>query len=133
MKRDVRPGGYVLVATFAEDGPDRDVVFVKRVDGMLEPRVVSIGLTSTDRIEILRGVTVGDPVSKRSLATYSVLVAILVVCKRVLPCGRWRTVGSARSGFRYKKGPTKVSPFLHRGDLRTERRVDAVASTRSAM
>lgn len=37
MKRDVRPGGYVLVATFAEDGPDRDVVFVKRVDGMLEP------------------------------------------------------------------------------------------------
>lgn len=41
---------------------ERNLVFVKRVDGMLEPRVVSIGLTSTDRIEILRGVTVGDTV-----------------------------------------------------------------------
>ena len=41
---------------------ERHLVFVKRADGMLEPRVVEIGVASTDRIEILRGLALGDTV-----------------------------------------------------------------------
>jgi Cu(I)/Ag(I) efflux system membrane fusion protein len=40
----------------------RDLVFVKRADGMLEPRDVSLGATSATRIQILSGITVGDTI-----------------------------------------------------------------------
>ena len=40
----------------------RNLVFVKRADGMLEPRDVSLGATSTARIEILSGIVAGDTV-----------------------------------------------------------------------
>lgn len=41
---------------------ERNLVFVKRADGMLEPRDVRIGLASADRVEILSGVALGDTV-----------------------------------------------------------------------
>jgi Cu(I)/Ag(I) efflux system membrane fusion protein len=41
---------------------ERHLVFVKRSDGMLEPRLVEIGVATDDRIEILRGVASGDTV-----------------------------------------------------------------------
>lgn len=41
---------------------ERNLVFVKRADGMLEPRLVEIGVATADRIEILRGVVAGDTV-----------------------------------------------------------------------
>ena len=41
---------------------ERHIVFIKRPDGMLEPRGVQIGATSGDRIEILRGLANGDTV-----------------------------------------------------------------------
>jgi Cu(I)/Ag(I) efflux system membrane fusion protein len=41
---------------------ERNLVFVKRADGMLEPRPVEIGVASSDRIEILRGLAGGDTV-----------------------------------------------------------------------
>ena len=40
----------------------RNLVFVVRRDGQLEPRQVEIGAASADRVEILRGVAVGDTV-----------------------------------------------------------------------
>jgi len=41
---------------------ERNLVFVRRSDGMLAPRQVTIGIETDDRIEILSGVTVGDTV-----------------------------------------------------------------------
>lgn len=41
----------------------RNVVFLKRADGMLEPREVVVGQSGDSRIEILRGLTVGDTVA----------------------------------------------------------------------
>jgi Cu(I)/Ag(I) efflux system membrane fusion protein len=41
---------------------ERHLVFVKRADGMLEPRSVQIGVVLSDRMEILRGLSVGDTV-----------------------------------------------------------------------
>jgi membrane fusion protein, copper/silver efflux system len=41
---------------------ERNLVFVKRSDGMLEPRLVELGVATDDRIQILRGVAVGDTV-----------------------------------------------------------------------
>lgn len=41
---------------------ERNLVFVKRADGMLEPRVVQTGLVSSDRIQITRGLALGDTV-----------------------------------------------------------------------
>ncbi len=41
---------------------ERHLVFVKRPDGMLEPRLVEIGVATADRIEVLRGVVAGDTV-----------------------------------------------------------------------
>src|SRR5690606_37960361 len=40
----------------------RNLVFVKRADGMLEPRDVVTGLATTERIQILQGLTVGETV-----------------------------------------------------------------------
>lgn len=41
---------------------ERSVVFVRRPDGQLEPREVTVGLANADRIEILRGLAAGDTV-----------------------------------------------------------------------
>lgn len=41
---------------------ERHLVFVKRADGKLEPRIVMIGRATDDRIEILGGVALGDTV-----------------------------------------------------------------------
>lgn len=42
----------------------RNLVFVKLPDGMLEPRLVDIGASTSDRVEILRGIAAGDTVVK---------------------------------------------------------------------
>lgn len=41
---------------------ERSLVFVKRADGMLEPRVVTAGVANDERVEILRGLAAGDTV-----------------------------------------------------------------------
>ncbi|MBL8958331.1 MAG: efflux RND transporter periplasmic adaptor subunit [Gemmatimonadetes bacterium] len=41
---------------------ERSLVFVKRADGRLEPRQVTIGATTHEMVEILRGVALGDTV-----------------------------------------------------------------------
>lgn len=40
----------------------RNIVFVRRPDGMLEPREVAVGLTSDDRVEIREGIVEGETV-----------------------------------------------------------------------
>ena len=42
---------------------ERNLVFVKRPDGKLEPRLVTLGMASDERIEILRGLAAGDTVA----------------------------------------------------------------------
>ncbi len=42
----------------------RNLVFVKRRDAMLEPRLVDIGTSTSDRVEILRGLVLGETVVK---------------------------------------------------------------------
>ena len=41
---------------------ERRLVFVKRADGALEPRDVILGVASDDRVEVLRGLALGDTV-----------------------------------------------------------------------
>ena len=41
---------------------ERQLVFVRRPDGRLEPRLVEVGAASDDRVEIIRGLTLGDTV-----------------------------------------------------------------------
>jgi Cu(I)/Ag(I) efflux system membrane fusion protein len=41
---------------------ERNLVFVRRADGMLQPREVAVGIANDERIEILRGLGVGDTV-----------------------------------------------------------------------
>jgi Cu(I)/Ag(I) efflux system membrane fusion protein len=41
---------------------ERHLVFVRLPDGMLEPRGVDIGMATDDRIEVLRGLAIGDTV-----------------------------------------------------------------------
>ena len=41
---------------------ERNLLFVKRVDGMLEPRLVGVGTSTATRIEILSGLAAGDTV-----------------------------------------------------------------------
>lgn len=41
---------------------ERTLVFLKRSDGMLEPRLVELGVATAERIEILRGLAAGDTV-----------------------------------------------------------------------
>jgi Cu(I)/Ag(I) efflux system membrane fusion protein len=72
----LKPGMYAtLRLTGTRDAPalsvprtavlstgERHLVFLKRPDGMLEPRLVEIGVATADRIEVLRGVVAGDTV-----------------------------------------------------------------------
>ena len=72
----LKPGMYATIRV-SGSGPDsalsvprsavlstgtRNLVFVKRADGMLEPREVVLGLATTDRMQILRALVVGDTV-----------------------------------------------------------------------
>jgi Cu(I)/Ag(I) efflux system membrane fusion protein len=41
---------------------ERDLVFVRRADGKLEPREVAVGASGADRVEILRGLAPGETV-----------------------------------------------------------------------
>ena len=41
---------------------ERNIVFVRRADGMLEPREVRIGIATSDRIEVLDGLVEGETV-----------------------------------------------------------------------
>ena len=41
---------------------ERNVVFVKRADGMLEPRIVVLGATTRERVAVLSGLARGDSV-----------------------------------------------------------------------
>ncbi|MGK2935106.1 MAG: efflux RND transporter periplasmic adaptor subunit, partial [Gemmatimonadaceae bacterium] len=41
---------------------ERNIVFVRRTDGKLEPRFVTLGAAGEDRIEILSGLVVGEQV-----------------------------------------------------------------------
>ncbi|MEX2326083.1 MAG: efflux RND transporter periplasmic adaptor subunit, partial [Gemmatimonadaceae bacterium] len=41
---------------------ERNIVFVKRPDGKLEPRFVTLGAAGEDKIEILSGLAVGEQV-----------------------------------------------------------------------
>jgi Cu(I)/Ag(I) efflux system membrane fusion protein len=41
---------------------ERSLVFVRRADGMLEPREVTVGMANDTRVEILRGLAAGETV-----------------------------------------------------------------------
>ena len=41
---------------------ERALVFVKRPDGMLEPREVAVGVTTSDRVEVRSGLASGDTI-----------------------------------------------------------------------
>ena len=71
----LKPGMYSTFGFSAATGPvlsvprsallstgERNLVFVRRPDGMLSPRDVRIGVETDDRIEILSGVALGDTV-----------------------------------------------------------------------
>lgn len=76
VNHQLKPGMFATLRLFATSGRSvltvprsavlstgaRNLVFVKRADGMLEPRAVEIGGASNDRIEILRGLAGGDTV-----------------------------------------------------------------------
>lgn len=76
VNHQLKPGMFATLRLFATAGRSvltvprsavlstgaRNLVFVKRADGMLEPRAVEIGGASNDRIEILRGLAGGDTV-----------------------------------------------------------------------
>ena len=57
-----RAGALSVPRTAVLSTGERHLLFVKRPDGMLEPRLVEIGMATDDRIEILRGVAAGDTV-----------------------------------------------------------------------
>ncbi len=72
----LKPGMYATLRLTGAPRPDvlsvprsavlstgeRNLVFVRRDDGMLEPREVTVGLANDERIEILRGLRMGETV-----------------------------------------------------------------------
>ena len=76
QNHQLKPGLFATLRLFATSGQsvlsvprsavlspgERNLLFVKRADGMLEPRAVEIGGASSDRIEILGGLAGGDTV-----------------------------------------------------------------------
>ena len=74
--RALKPGMYAtLTAEAHEDAHalsvprnavlstgERNVVFVKRPDGMLEPRAITLGMAGDQRVTVLRGLAMGDTV-----------------------------------------------------------------------
>ncbi|HVA57421.1 MAG: efflux RND transporter periplasmic adaptor subunit [Gemmatimonadaceae bacterium] len=73
---ELKPGMYATLTAAARESPntlsvprnavlstgERNIVFVKRPDGMLEPREVVLGMAGDDRIAVLRGLAMGDTV-----------------------------------------------------------------------
>jgi Cu(I)/Ag(I) efflux system membrane fusion protein len=60
LNSDARPGVLTVPRSAVLTTGERSLVFVKRPDGMLEPHLVTIGATNDGRIEIIRGVDLGD-------------------------------------------------------------------------
>jgi membrane fusion protein, copper/silver efflux system len=72
----LKPGMYATLTASARQAPhtlsvprnavlstgERNVVFVKRPDGMLEPREVTLGMAGDDRVAVLGGLAMGDTV-----------------------------------------------------------------------
>jgi Cu(I)/Ag(I) efflux system membrane fusion protein len=72
----LKPGMYATIRLTGTARPDalsvprsavlstgeRNLVFVRRPDGMLEPREVTVGVANDERIEILRGLRAGETV-----------------------------------------------------------------------
>jgi Cu(I)/Ag(I) efflux system membrane fusion protein len=72
----LKPGMYATLTAQAHEAEDalsiprnavlstgeRNVVFVKRPDGMLEPREVTLGMAGEHRVTVLRGLAMGDTV-----------------------------------------------------------------------
>ena len=72
----LKPGMYATIRINGEHGDSvlnvpraavlstgkRDIVFVRRTDGMLEPREVQIGVANDERVAILRGLAAGETV-----------------------------------------------------------------------
>ena len=57
-----RPGVLTVPRAAVLSTGERSLVFVREASGQLTPREVSLGASSDDRIEILRGVTAGETV-----------------------------------------------------------------------
>jgi membrane fusion protein, copper/silver efflux system len=71
----LKPGMYATLRFSARSGPalsvprsavlvtgERALAFLKRADGSFEPRPVTLGQTTEDRLEILKGLAAGDTV-----------------------------------------------------------------------
>lgn len=58
----VRPSAISVPRSAVLVTGERSLVFVRRADGMLEPREVTTGIATDERIEILRGVAAGETV-----------------------------------------------------------------------
>ncbi len=72
----LKPGMYATLTAQAHEAEDalsiprnavlstgeRNVVFVKRADGMLEPREITLGMAGEHRVTVLRGLAMGDTV-----------------------------------------------------------------------
>ena len=73
---ELKPGMYATIRINGEHGEnvlnvprsavlstgERDVVFVRRSDGMLESREVQVGVANDERVQILRGLAAGETV-----------------------------------------------------------------------
>lgn len=57
-----RPSAITVPRSAVLATGERSLVFVKRADGMLEPREVTTGATNDERVEIVRGLEAGDTV-----------------------------------------------------------------------
>jgi Cu(I)/Ag(I) efflux system membrane fusion protein len=73
----LKPGMYATILVRTATAPaltiprsavlttgERNLVFVRRADGMLEPRDVTVGVASDDRIQVLTGLRQGETVVK---------------------------------------------------------------------
>jgi Cu(I)/Ag(I) efflux system membrane fusion protein len=72
----LKPGMYATLTADVHEDPnalsvprnavlstgERNVVFVKRPDGMLEPREVTLGMAGDERVTVLHGLAMGDTV-----------------------------------------------------------------------
>ncbi|MDE3129099.1 MAG: efflux RND transporter periplasmic adaptor subunit [Gemmatimonadota bacterium] len=72
----LKPGMYATLTASAREAPhtlsvprnavlstgERNIVFLKRPDGMLEPREITLGMAGDDRVAVLSGLALGDTV-----------------------------------------------------------------------
>jgi Cu(I)/Ag(I) efflux system membrane fusion protein len=57
-----RPNAITVPRSAVLATGERSLVFVRRADGMLEPREVVVGIGNDTRVEILRGLAAGETV-----------------------------------------------------------------------